>query len=442
MGWNTSAANKVRLLGPGVFEHSTSAALPRASAVFVDGNAWIRRLCAGTTPPRLVARSFVAGIVSALEGDNPEAWIFFDVRQRMLPVRYALWDQRYARPPKRVATAAEIAAASATSLGEGLSWEVMMASTEAKGRMFNMLFTLITAEIVSKAGHGATWVMTRPNSTDPAWVYPFSHTHAPIATYGEAEAQMVMAIKHRVNTALMQGTPVPSSIVLTIDTDIILQLSGICCRNVTVVIAKVWRDADGTLFRVKSKAPAKVTQIWEQINCNQLVNYRSKDDMLWRMFCWLSNGGVDYCSGLGRFGFTVSATEALLKQRPIFSVTELGFTVNLPTLGRALAQARTTKRGDKYVVGKCSGAAAFVQELNNILLCMRYYTWQNSDAEVAGPRYVEYVPAPADASQAVSSWLARPPQLVVETEGAGEFGPLPEYAPHAADADFVCQYLA
>lgn len=412
MGWGATAETRASILGDGALELCSSP--PDADVVLVDAPAWYRRLCAGQCPPERVVSIVMEHIGECLRAPGGLVGVYFDDCTRMPTVRHGLWAKRYSKPPKRVATDDEIDAVTPSSLGSA-SWETLFASTRGKRRMFDMLFDLTKLGLKRAQGFGARCFVSRPGAPErdsAAWAYPFDDTVSALAEahaaqrYGEAECMVVMGAWHMIKTAINGGRPPPRITVFTIDTDIALQMTPIYAAGVRVVWARVWQDATGAQFRARKKAPASATAMWEVLRCDRLVRGRSRSEQVWRLFCWLAVGGVDYCSGLGGFGWSAAALQAtLFRAAPAVRYARDGsetIVVDLPALASLLASCRSSRR--RETADKGGGAAALAAELDRMLFCVRYYCWQDQTRPgAAGPQEEALVP---EAGDTVTGWLA------------------------------------
>lgn len=413
MGWGATASTRASILGEDALELCSSP--PAADVVLVDAPAWYRRVCAGQCPPERVVSTVMAHIGDCFRGrDASLVGVYFDDCTRMPSVRHGLWAKRYSKPAKRVATDDEIDAVTPSSLGAA-SWESLFASPRGKRHMFDMLFDLTKLGIKRAQGFGARCFVSRPGAPgrEPSsWAYPFDDTVSALAEahaaqhYGEAECMVVMGAWHTIKTAINNSRPPPTITVFTIDTDIALQMTPIYAAGVRVVWARVWQDGSGAQFRARKKAPAGAEAKWEVLRCDRLVQGRSRSQQVWRLFCWLAVGGVDYCSGLGGFGWPAGALQQTLFGAPpaVRYATDGSQTivVALPELASLLSSCRKSKR--RETADKGGGAAELAAELDRMLFCVRYYCWQDQTRPgAAGPQEEALVP---DVGGTVTGWLA------------------------------------
>lgn len=388
--------------------------------MLVDGPAQLRTYTGShSNSPLNVAKMLYRQILST----NPQAVIIaFDHRERMPSARMAVWQQRAPNPKQRQASPDEIASATVTSLGSA-TWNDFWATTAGKLKMFRLLYQALKQLIVGGFSidyqSNVEWIMTEPTGPE-IWCYPFFPR--PSVTnileqqpYGEAEAQVVMAAQHYIYKAAVSGEPIPPTLIITNDTDIVIQMAGIWARKVMLAWAQVWQAPGGQVYRgIKSNQKFKQNPVfwqgskflglrkWEIVSMDKVQACSGKSQMLWKQFCWLSVGGVDYCKGLGRFGWYAinkkNSQKTILSwlERPSpFEVTTdpPGFKFDLSAFCAILNKTRGPKKGE--VAEKNGGAAAFVEELNKMLFCIEYYVWHNATRpHTAGPDRMNILPIP------------------------------------------------
>lgn len=431
MGWNATD-HRHKLLGH-VFTRKES--LPQADIVAVDGPAQLRNFTGShTSPPRHVAKSLYTQILTA----KPRiVFIAFDHRGRMPPARHKVWEQRKPPPMAIVASDEDVEKVTVDTLGDS-SWDKLWRNTNGKIKLFHLLFTSLKTHIAGGLGidydDSVQWIMTEPNG-EQVWTFPFNAepTVVPILVnqpYGEAEAQVVMALQHYICSAASENEPVPSSLILTIDTDIVLQMSGVWARNVQLAWAQVWQAPSGQVYRGSKsnkkfqenplfwntrpgKAPTfSGKRMWEIVSMDKVQAGADRELMLWRQFCWMAVGGVDYCKGVGRFGWYATATDNtktvgwwLTRPNP-FTLTENGFKLDVGALCRIMARSRKAKKAETNEKPN-GGSVALVAELNDMLYCVEYYAWHDATRpHIAGPRRKDYIPIPESTS--VTLWLMSP----------------------------------
>lgn len=416
MGWGTPHKNKALCLGEAL---RVVEAPPPAAMVLVDANAITRALMAGTTPPRLVARRFWDKVLACLAPSGRRVvGVFWDNRSRTPPCRDALHARRYSKPSPK-ATDAQVAALSAGSVGTS-TWTELMAHPEGKAKGTRLVCEEIKREAIARAGGDSPEIfMSEPvevgaSLSAPVWTYPFDQppldvvdAHRETQMYGEAECQAVAVLRSLVIRAAGAGSAPMATTVLTIDTDMILQLLGIFAPRVTIAIAAVWQAPAGTVHRVRKSAPPKSKQMWEIVDVDRITAGRTGNDLLWKMFCWLAIGGVDYCKGLGSFGWPAAAVLCSVDRVPPPIWRGEGGTIHVDIAAVASAMAATRKSSRKNLPSTPGGGAAgLVAELNDMLLCVSYYACQNAlRPSGGGPLVVDVVPGFVGATT-VDDWLA------------------------------------
>ena len=135
---------------------------------------------------------------------------------------------------------------------------------------------------------------------------------------------VVMALQHYICESAAESRPVLSSLILTIDTDIVLQMSGVWARNVQLASAQVWQAPAARFTEGQKVTKFQENPLFWNIRpgkpprfrvsacgkSSQWIKYNKRPElMLWRQFCWMAVGGVDYCKGVGRFGWFATATD-------------------------------------------------------------------------------------------------------------------------------------
>ena len=114
----------------------------------------------------------------------------------------------------------------------------------------------------------------------------------------------------------------------------------------------------------------------------------------------LAAGGVDYCRGLGGWGWTqdsfiARATSAKPHTPVIFDAT---FHINV--LGKYLKTHRKSRRRE-------NDPDALAAEIDNIIYCWRYYMWVDAErTPKAGPTLKRIAPRYAGV-KTVSQWIDR-----------------------------------
>lgn len=428
------------------------------AAVCVDGNAALRSSCCSTVAPTIITSRLLKN--AGWPHYTPRLLVAFD-NLNIPPARAAVHAKR-ARTGAGVvpATAAEQAQCVATG-PLCVTWQALFASADGKRRAYALLVEALKISVREAAPgqHDARGqddlrvTITLPYSTD-VWVYPFGTADffavTPFLSYGEAEAQVVMVTEQLVRRK------VEPIVVMTIDTDIILQMMGIWAHKVYINLARVWivrpskrkkktgvakRDMSECYRTIETakKAAAENGGVPEQrceyVSCSAVVRFlgptvlRVLNSMVWMLLA----GGVDYSNGIGGFGW-YSAT--CLKQRGVLvvkSVSRSAIVVDIRALFRTLARCRNRKSKDEQ-------CAEFAHELNCMLYCVAYYAWfDDGRTGAAGPRHVELVET--GGCKRVSAFVAgKGPGCVTikNTYPAVEGG----YVPHAASAEKYRAYAA
>lgn len=442
MGWGIKADVRDELLRPAQ-QLLDSAACTTPLAVF-DGNAVCRSEAVGGSPPAAVAARVLERC-----GAAASVLICFDDGRRAPPLRAEVAVKRAARACPGASPEAVAAVRADKPLPDGVTWEMLFATAPGKRRALAVLYRALQRGIVIAATpeRCPTFTMTPPGGGEP-WVHPFdaeSEFAAALGAqrYGEAEAQLVCCLRDRAAEHVAAGREVPGATVYTIDTDIYLQLMGVWARNVTVVIAKMWRCSDDTVHRTKraaiehdkadaSKRPRKRQRVWRAHRFNALsalfgngAALALSNAQLWLLFA----GGVDYCGGLGRYGWNQTTCLDNAQHCVVRVASDGAHVLRLDKLARRLAGCRNARRADRDVAGFCA-------ELCRALYCWRYYSWGAEHAAVGGPEHDAGELLPGDHAT-VAEWLAAVPRGVAVPVAAR---PMPAGPAHALDADALNAY--
>ena len=411
MGWKLQWQHRLDFLGDALRYQSvrTNPADVAPETLVCDGNALFRSNCVGTRPAATMVKQVLA------QAGFPQSCmrlvVCFD-NNNIPPARAAVHAARAARV-KQCASPAEIKAATIYSLGS-TTWENLFANTAGKIAAFQLILVALQQEVVrlytqmSEDSPMFEVVVSLPYAEE-VWRYPNNRAATisdPNTQYGEAEAQAVFVVEELV---MAKTGPV---VVLTIDTDIILQLMGIYTKQVYIRIAKVWnvtpkaitasnkRKRGGSVdmvgdsaepvqyrtLRLATKAKDKTSSIepmFEYISCAAIQRRFGPDaasimnTMLWMLLA----AGVDYNKGLCQFGWSSHRVLTLSQVPVVHSLTIGAVTVDITAICKALLglKRRTPKSADL--------ANGLVSELNDTLYCFAYYLWYDQVRKgAAGPR--------------------------------------------------------
>lgn len=402
MGWGLDAKSRVAEFQPVSIDPASEQAA--ADIATIDGNAMFRSEAVGASP----LASVVKRVLGRVLGRCPHVLVCFDNPGAMPELRGEVAQSRAAKAPAhRELTADEILELRESGrFPHGVTWEQLFCRTETKRLAFRLIYTEVRRQVKAAGDAAGHVTVTDPSGAKEPWVFPAGapSPFAPVLAaqqYGEAEAQMVVAIRDRLVAAAAGGRPLPSVIVHTIDTDILLQLLGIWAINVRVCLSKAWVTADGVEHRTKAQSVkhnaaarkqggakrvklAAPTLVWKQYSMDVAIarfgptRERIANAQLWLLMA----GGVDYCSGLGGYGwYKKTCLKNADRYQCIVSGDGNTLVLRLPKLVSALATTRNAVRRDADV-------EAFVEELCRLVYCWRYYNWPTPAADaVAGPAY-------------------------------------------------------
>ena len=408
MGWKLQWQHRLKFLGEAVrYQPVKTNSIEVAPTTLVcDGNALFRSNCVGTRPAATMIKQVLAQ--AGFPHSCMRLVVCFD-NNNIPPARAAVHALRAAKA-KQCATPAEIEAVTIYSLGS-TTWEKLFANTAGKTAAFRIILAALQQEVGRlynqlQGDKTAFEVIVSLPYSEEVWHYP-NNIEATISDpnteYGEAEGQVVLVVEQLV---LASAGPV---VVLTIDTDIILQLMGIYTSQVYIRIAKVWnlnqptkkrkRDDDDCMsgdeeepvqyrtLRLAKKAKADsggtIEPMFEYISCAAVQRRFGPDaaSILNTMLWMLLAAGVDYNKGLTQFGWSSHKVLALSNIPVVDNVTigEATVDVNAICTGLRGLKRRTPKTADP--------ANALVTELNDTLYCFAYYLWYDQSRKgVAGPR--------------------------------------------------------
>lgn len=404
MGWKLTANTRDDWLSPALSGAETTA-VSDAQVVFIDGPAMARYMMVGKTTrsPQSVASS----VWRMVPQEAKTVFIGFDdprlgdpcglraevavARSRMCKVT-ALSDS----------IATSITPCSLPTLPDGTlaTWDQQLASTVGKKAAFLVVFEALQRLVIADSNDACPQCVTLTppfggkDGKQKSWHYPFGR-RGPFADVlearpsGEAEAQIAHCAKSLVESALQQESPVPKWAWISIDTDVFIQALGFPPINGTLVVGRGY--AYNQIVYASETAAAKAAQIQSQSGSSKRRKIAPKK--VWRHYClnafaervlcghsaarfaraqliMLCAAGVDYCTGLGRYGWTAKRLLSTLKDNSshLIVCVENNMLVDMIAFRAVLCATRRNKRFDAEV-------RAFVQELSRIMYCMRYYSW-------------------------------------------------------------------
>lgn len=412
MGWAISAETRTTWLHGGkclryVAPVDGAMGGVTAAAVLVDGNAALRSGCVGQVPATVVVKRLLRTV--GFPKYVKRLCVAFD-NSNIPPARTAVHASRKTKIKVEPASDQQIAGSSTTAML--VPWQQLFASISGKRRAYALLVDALKSEVVRC---GAPRFGDKPDSSadvcvaisvpysNTVWTYPFDESAMTLfrleefVSYGEAEAQIVMCAEQLIKCGL------GPLVIVTIDTDILLQTLGIWARDVYIYLAKVWvvmqpkakhkRSTAGrdmsqchrTAGKAKQAAKAcngTVVCRSEFVSCNAMRRFlgptarQMANSLLWMLLA----GGVDYNRGLGGFGWYSKTCLGLYRTDVLLSLSREKVVVDMVVLRRTLKRARNRKTQEK----SCN---ALIAELNNALYCFAYYVWfDDGRAGAAGPR--------------------------------------------------------
>lgn len=397
MGWGLTAAIRGDVLADSTSYERT---LPESTVYLIDGPAVCRSNAVGTRP----ASAIVRYVLDQIQDATTDVVILFDCPAQVPAARDAVHLARGVDAGHTSIGAEFLQAATTRSLGvdsagSPITWQQLFNTTVGKARAYELLHLAFREETLRTGPKGRTTTISSPVDAS-VWSHPFNvpSFFAPdIANYayGEAEAQLAMCVH-----GLSQRRPEATATIWTIDTDILLQVAltpAIDARAVQIALAKVYKN-DETVVRSSSAGRKRaktesLSPMWEIVSCRQLQTQASATGLFW----FLCAGGVDYCRGLGGFGWPQRVAICNAGGPKLLFQTEDGWRFDVERLASTLRDTRKSKRKD-------SEPGQLANELDNIIFCWRYYMWQcKSTPAVAGP--VKTVFFSSYEAHSVTDWL-------------------------------------
>lgn len=399
MGWKITAGIRDAWLETALTGSPTTKT-PDTQMVFVDGPAMARYMMVGKTQrnPRSIAMSVWRMIdpkasTVFIGFDNPNLGDPGGLRIEVAATRASACKVKPLSPD--IVESIKEESLPVRDDGSVVTWEEQLASTAGKRAAFLVVMNALKRIVIESSDKRSPQLVTitppfgGADGSSNAWHYPFdtrSQFESVLQKYpaGEAEAQIAYCLKHVIHTALQTNQKVPRWTWISIDTDVFIQCLGFPPINGTLVVGRGF-EMKGIIYASETAAtkalamgPKRLkispSKVWRHYNLNvfmqSILGGSSAALFAKSQLLMLCAAGVDYCSGLGRFGWT--------SNRMLSSITDNSATViagnsgdlkvNMRQLRAILIQTRRSRRQDKDV-------AQFVEELARILYCMRYYSW-------------------------------------------------------------------
>ena len=333
MGWKITASTRDTWLKPALSGKDTTN-VDGVDVVFVDGPAMARYMMVGKTArsPRSVARS-VWRMVSPTASkvligfDDPAVGDPCNLRDQVAVERA----QRCVAEALPDDVAVQITAdALPTRNGKSSTWEEQLASRVGKRAAFLCLVDALKRIVIEEADeHNLQSVTITPpfggrNGHEVAWHYPFNE-RGPFFDVlaarpcGEAEGQIAHCAKNIIETALQQQIEPPKWSWISIDTDAFIQSLGFPPINGTLVVGRGYEYRDVIYASETAALKARGEQgpkrrktvpqkVWRHYNLNTFAATVLKGHSAGRFaraqLFMMCAAGVDYCNGLGRYGWT------------------------------------------------------------------------------------------------------------------------------------------
>ena len=398
MGWKITASTRDAWLGPALAGKDTTN-VENVEVVFVDGPAMARYMMVGKTArsPKSVARS-VWNMVSSkatkvvIGFDDPNIGDPCNLRDQVAIERA----QRCTAEPLPDDVALSITeAALPTTDGRTATWEEQLASRVGKRAAFLCLADALKRIVIEEASEDQTQSVTitppfggRSGKESP-WHFPFNSA-GPFAEVlatrpcGEAEGQIAHCAKNMIETALERNNHPPKWSWISIDTDAFVQSLGFPPINGTLVVGRgyEYRDviyaSETAALKARNEAGAKrrkvaPQKVWRHYSLDKITSTILKGHSAGlfarSQLLMMCAAGVDYCSGLGRYGWTSQRLlDEIYTGGKVIVQTDQDMSIDVIVFQKMLRRSRRQKRGDSELTN-------FLQELCRIVYCVRYYSW-------------------------------------------------------------------
>lgn len=272
-------------------------------------------------------------------------------------------DGRIYRRGQEPATRDEVKAMSRDSIP--VSYQRMWASRAGKAKLWAIIAELLQEFAFKLTAKNTTYIIEPPSGGR----FSVPGTRTQEHNWGEAD-QKAVALANELSEKGLSVT------VCTIDWDMII--AGLCCFNdkVAVRIARLYREKEtgNVFFSAKAAAGKQVDRVYEYV-------YPAKIGSPSQAWWLLALGGVDYCKGLTRFGFSGNQILELIQEPEdgtILLKRGEAVGVNLPLIFRLLRSFTVLRR-------KIFCPQAFADEIKAMTFCMLYFAGCGKSRDRAGP---------------------------------------------------------
>jgi len=272
-------------------------------------------------------------------------------------------DGRIYRRGQEPATGEEVKAMSRDSIP--VSYQRMWASRAGKAKLWRIIAELLQEFAFRLTAKNTSYIIEPPSGGRFCIPGTKSHVH----NWGEADQKAVALANELSGNGL-------SVTVCTIDWDMII--AGLCCftDKVFVRIARLYkeRETNNVFFSAKAASGKQVDRVFEYV-CPAKIGNPSQ---AWWL---LALGGVDYCKGLTRFGFSGNQILELIQEPAdgtILLKKKKSVGVNLPLIFELLSSFTILRR-------KVTCPNAFAEEIKAMTFCMLYFTGCGKFRDRAGP---------------------------------------------------------
>lgn len=248
-----------------------------------------------------------------------------------------------------------------------VSYQRMWSSRQGKAKLWRIISDLLIEFADKLTAKNTKYIIEPPQGGRITIPKCKSETK----NWGEADQKATALVRELIKTE-----PESTISVCTIDWDMII--AGTCCfnKNVNVKISRIYREKNtSNLFFSAVSAKNKSTERVNEYIYPALVGPQS---CAWWM---LALGGVDYCKGLTRFGFTSASILELIQEegiKPLILKKNRMYGIDLKAVFSQLKKMRVLRR-------KVECPREFMREIKAMTFCMLYFLGCGEMNPRAGP---------------------------------------------------------
>jgi hypothetical protein len=397
MGWKASATGK-RVVCASATAHGHAS---EPHTVAVDMNAILRKALGGL-PASVSPRAAVALFWRRYVAAHPDAEVFymaFDSPARIPAVRERfLATERYREP--QAAPASWAITPDHTSLAYGAAF----GSPAPKAAMWAALSTALWDHVMQAAAPGVAYIVDPPAGPLVAWPAAAGVAQT---RYGEADLKVASFLARVAERALHY----------TIDWDAVVQGALVYQPGTVVAVGTVFKAGDAIHY-TKAKACAGAARVPELIAPAALPGTADVSRRWSYTMVLLAIGGIDYCNGLKRYGYSERALTAHLAAT-VPDFVAVGARDGHRTVTLSVRGFQDWLLPLPPVRPRSKSLAELETELGRIWFCLLYLGLIDPGGERGGPAYdpdARFFPGAESATDALR--VRRPYPDVVYTESA------------------------